>query len=65
MWVNRSSGRACDRKMSDSRENKVCEDQYGGWTRASLPREEKKGKWGECTKEPIRTERESDSGSGS
>lgn len=30
--------RACDRKMSDSRENKVCEDQYGGWVRASILR---------------------------
>lgn len=29
--------------MKDSRENKVCEDQYGDWIRASLPRGMRKG----------------------
>lgn len=33
----------CDTKMSDSKENKICEDQYGAWIRASLPRGMRKG----------------------
>lgn len=37
----------CETKMSDSREDKICEGQYGEWLRVSFPRGMRKGSYGE------------------
>lgn len=37
----------CETKMTDSREDTICEGQYGEWLRASLPRGVRKGSYGE------------------